>query len=57
METIILASGSPRRKELLVKAKMPVKVIPPELDRRLFRFSFRGGPGFPGRAQQGGRGG
>jgi len=31
METIILASGSPRRKELLVKAKMPVKVIPPDL--------------------------
>jgi septum formation protein len=31
METIILASGSPRRKELLTKVKMPVKVIPPEL--------------------------
>jgi septum formation protein len=31
METIILASGSPRRKELLIKAKMPVKVIPPDL--------------------------
>jgi len=31
METIILASGSPRRKELLAKAKMPVKVIPPDL--------------------------
>ena len=31
METIILASGSPRRKELLAKVKMPVKVIPPDL--------------------------
>ncbi len=31
METIILASGSPRRRELLAKAKMPVKVIPPDL--------------------------
>jgi len=31
METIILASGSPRRKELLLKVKMPVKVVPPAL--------------------------
>ncbi len=31
METIILASGSPRRKELLSRVKMPVKVIPPDL--------------------------
>jgi len=31
METIILASGSPRRKELLARVKMPVKVIPPDL--------------------------
>jgi septum formation protein len=31
METIILASGSPRRKELLLKVKMPVRAIPPEL--------------------------
>jgi nucleoside triphosphate pyrophosphatase len=31
LETIILASGSPRRKELLTKVKMPVKVIPPDL--------------------------
>ena len=29
METIILASGSPRRKELLTRVKMPLKVIPP----------------------------
>ena len=31
METIILASGSPRRKELLTRVKMPFKVIPPSL--------------------------
>jgi septum formation protein len=31
METIILASGSPRRKELLTRVKMPLKVIPPSL--------------------------
>jgi septum formation protein len=31
VETIILASGSPRRKELLTKVKIPVKVIPPDL--------------------------
>jgi nucleoside triphosphate pyrophosphatase len=31
METIILASGSPRRKELLARVKIPVKVIPPDL--------------------------
>jgi septum formation protein len=29
METIILASGSPRRRELLAKVKLPAKVIPP----------------------------
>ncbi len=29
METIILASGSPRRRELLAKVKLPIKVIPP----------------------------
>ncbi|MFI5369313.1 MAG: Maf family protein [Spirochaetia bacterium] len=29
METIILASGSPRRRELLAKVKLPTKVIPP----------------------------
>ena len=29
METIILASGSPRRRELLTKVKLPIKVIPP----------------------------
>ena len=31
METIILASGSPRRKELLSRVKMPLKVIPPNI--------------------------
>lgn len=31
METIILASGSPRRKELLTRVKMPLKVIPPNV--------------------------
>ncbi len=32
METIILASGSPRRREMLNKVKLPVKVIPPEVN-------------------------
>jgi len=31
METIILASGSPRRRELLTKVKLPLKVIPPDV--------------------------
>jgi septum formation protein len=31
METIILASGSPRRRELLTKVKLPLKVIPPDI--------------------------
>ena len=31
MDTIILASGSPRRRELLTKAKIPYKVISPNL--------------------------
>jgi septum formation protein len=31
VETIILASGSPRRRELLSKMKLPVKVVPPEI--------------------------
>jgi septum formation protein len=39
METIILASGSPRRRELLAKVKMPVKVIPPEIIEDLASFS------------------
>lgn len=42
METIILASGSPRRKELLVKAKMPVKVIPPDLVEDYSSFESSG---------------
>ena len=32
METIILASGSPRRRELLAKVKLPYKVIPPHIN-------------------------
>jgi septum formation protein len=32
METIILASGSPRRRELLTKVKLPIKVIPPDVE-------------------------
>jgi septum formation protein len=39
METIILASGSPRRRELLAKVKIPVKVIPPEIVEDLGSFS------------------
>ena len=31
METIILASGPPRRRELLTKVKLPFKVIPPAI--------------------------
>jgi septum formation protein len=31
METIILASGYPRRRELLTKVKLPIKVIPPDV--------------------------
>jgi septum formation protein len=31
METIILASGSPRRRELLTRVKLPIKVIPPQI--------------------------
>ena len=31
METIVLASGSPRRRELLTKVKLPIKVIPPDI--------------------------
>ena len=39
METIILASGSPRRKDLLTRVKMPVKVIPPDLAEDYSSFS------------------
>jgi septum formation protein len=31
METIILASGSPRRRDLLARVKVPLKVIPPDI--------------------------
>jgi septum formation protein len=32
MDTIILASGSPRRRELLEKVRMPFKVVSPQVD-------------------------
>ena len=31
METIILASGSPRRRDLLARVKVPCKIISPEI--------------------------
>jgi septum formation protein len=36
MVTIILASGSPRRRELLQKAKVPFKVIHPNIDEDVY---------------------
>ena len=39
METIILASGSPRRRELLTKAKLPIKVIPPDVHEDYTSFT------------------
>jgi septum formation protein len=39
METIILASGSPRRRELLTKVKLPIKVIPPDIAEDYSAFS------------------
>ena len=38
METIILASGSPRRRELLAKVKLPAKVIPPGIPEEYVKF-------------------
>ena len=38
METIILASGSPRRRELLAKVKLPTKVIPPGIAEDYAKF-------------------
>ena len=38
METIILASGSPRRKELLARVKLPAKVIPPGIPEEHAKF-------------------
>ncbi len=35
METIILASGSPRRQELLSKVRIPFKAFPPNIPERL----------------------
>jgi septum formation protein len=39
METIILASGSPRRRELLTKVKLPIKVIPPDIKEDYASYS------------------
>ena len=39
METIILASGSPRRRELLTRVKLPIKVIPPDIVEDYSSFS------------------
>jgi septum formation protein len=36
MDTIILASGSPRRREMLQKVKIPFKVIPPQVNEEVF---------------------
>ncbi|RPJ03675.1 MAG: septum formation protein Maf [Spirochaetaceae bacterium] len=36
MDTIILASGSPRRREMLQKVKIPFKVIPPQVNEEIF---------------------
>jgi septum formation protein len=36
MDIIILASGSPRRRDLLQKAKIPFKVIPPNISEEAF---------------------
>jgi septum formation protein len=36
MDTIILASGSPRRREMLQKVKIPFKVIPPQVNEDIF---------------------
>ena len=37
METIILASGSPRRQELLNRVRIPFKVFPPHIDETLIQ--------------------
>ncbi|MBN1525024.1 MAG: septum formation protein Maf [Spirochaetales bacterium] len=36
MDTIILASGSPRRRELLQKVKIPIKILPPQVNEEAF---------------------
>ena len=38
METIILASGSPRRQELLARARIPFKAFPPDIEEDLGSF-------------------
>jgi septum formation protein len=38
MEPIILASGSPRRRELLSRVGIPFKAFPPNIDEEVFRI-------------------
>lgn len=38
METIILASGSPRRQELLTRVRIPFKAFPPQIDESFTRI-------------------
>ena len=38
METIILASGSPRRQELLNKVRIPFKAFPPNIDESFIKI-------------------
>ncbi len=35
MDTIILASGSPRRQELLTKARIPIRIVPPNINEEI----------------------
>ena len=39
METIILASGSPRRQELLARVRVPFQAFPPDIDEDFDRIS------------------
>ena len=39
METIILASGSPRRQELLARVRIPFQAFPPDIDEEFDRIS------------------
>jgi len=39
METIILASGSPRRQELLARVRIPFKAYPPNIDEDFARIT------------------
>ena len=35
METMILASGSPRRRELLTRCRIPFRIIPPNINESI----------------------